>query len=512
MLRTPPAWLPAAIDVSLPPGAETVLGRAELAAPQAGQRHLRLRRDAAGAWFAASADGVQGLRFERGAERIRSGALALRAGQQFQLGAVRYRVDAAGGNTVAFSDGLHAWRYDGATRPARRRGAGRLSGCGARLPACWACGTAGRPARSRSNARCALAATCPAAPRSGMPMRRPAAPSSLFEDGVPLLIAAASLERAPLLVLDAGLPRDLALAEQPLAGVTAITVGRTRMLASVDDGVLRLQPAQRVALFAKPSVELPDGRALALAATRLPGPGRRACRGGLLGAAAAGLLAALLASRTRYRKDLPACVRLGACVALAIAGLGLLLAQRAGGAPGVMPSLLLAWAALWMAMAARRSGAVMMLGVLLLAAGLLLQLELGIGAPDTSWLRHVQKTAAVSTLGLGLVGLAALLKGAKPPGQAGVETLLLLLAGAALAALLLQVGWGNETGVFDLQPVEFAKLALTVLSAHCVALGLGTGRNARRRPAALAAPGLARPAVRRCCWRSRWCRSTIIRP
>ena len=119
----------------------------------------------------------------------------------------------------------------------------------------------------------------------------------------------------------------------------------------------------------------------------------------------------------------------------------------------------------------------MMLGLLLLAAGLLLQLELGIGAPDTSWLRHFQKTAAVSTLGLGLVGLAALLEGAKPPGQAGVETLLLLLAGAALAALLLQVGWGNETGVFDLQPVEFAKLALTVLSAHCVALGLGKGET-----------------------------------
>ena len=475
VLRTPPAWLPAAIEVSLPPAAETVLGRTELAAPQAGQRHLRLRRDAAGAWFAASADGVQGLRFERGALRIRSGAVALRAGQQFQLGAVRYRVDAAGSNTVTFSDGRHAWRYDGAT--VRRDGVA-LGACpgaapGARLLGLWnrwAPGvfTVERALRFGGSLSCGAQVGNADAPAGSAQLS--------IEDGVPLLIAAASLERVPLLVIDAGLPRDLALAEQPLAGLTALTVGRTRMLASLDQGVLRLQPTQRVGLSARPSIQLPEG-------VRWHWQQRDAwawpasLSWWVCGAVAAGLLAALLARRTRHRKDLPACVRLGACAALAIAGLGLLLAQRAGGAPGVMPSLLLAWAALWTAMATRRTGAVMMLGLLLLAAGLLLQLELGIGAPDTSWLRHFQKTAAVSTLGLGLVGLVALLKGAKPPGQAGVETLLLLLAGAALAALLLQVGWGNETGVFDLQPVEFAKLALTVLSAHCVALGLGKGET-----------------------------------
>jgi cell division protein FtsW len=491
VLRTPPAWLPAAIDVKLQPGAETVLGRPELAAPQAGQRHLRLRRDAAGAWFAASADGVQGLRFERGALRIRSGALALRAGGQFQLGAVRYRIDAADSKTVSFSDGLHAWRYDGATV---RRDGTALGACpgaapGARLLGLWnrwAPGalTVERALRFGGNLSCGTQVGNADAPAGSAEL--------LFEDGMPLLIAAAGVERVPLLVLEAGLPRDLALAEQPLAGLTALTVGRTRMLASLDQGVLRLRPAQRVALFAKPSAELPEG-------VRWHWEERAAwawpanLSWWMAGAAAAGLLAAVLASRTRHRKDLPGCVRLGAGAALAIAGLGLLLAQRAGGAPGAMPSLLLAWAALWTATAARRTGAVMMLGVLLLAAGLLLQLELGIGAPDTSWLRHFQKTAAVSTLGLGIVGLATLLTGAKPPGQAGVEMLLLLLAGSALAALLLQVGWGNETGVFDLQPVEFAKLALTVLSAHCVALGLGkaeTRGGALLRWLRLASPAL----------------------
>jgi cell division protein FtsW len=60
-----------------------------------------------------------------------------------------------------------------------------------------------------------------------------------------------------------------------------------------------------------------------------------------------------------------------------------------------------------------------------------------------------------------------------PLPQARIEALLVLLAGAALIALLVQVVFGDETGVFDLQPVEFAKLALAALSAHCLALAAG---------------------------------------
>jgi len=56
---------------------------------------------------------------------------------------------------------------------------------------------------------------------------------------------------------------------------------------------------------------------------------------------------------------------------------------------------------------------------------------------------------------------------------------LLALAAAALLALALQVLFGDETGVFDLQPVEFAKLALTALTAHCLALGFGAPQTGR---------------------------------
>jgi len=469
LLRAPQAWLPAAVEIRLPRGAETVLGRAELAAPQAGTRHLRLRRDASGAWFAASADGVHGLRFERGEERLRSGARALAAGQQWRLGATLYRIEAANAGTVRFSDGAHAWTYDGASL--RRDGAAFDScpgaGPGKQLLALYnrlapRALSVDRPLRFGGNLSCAT--------QVGNADAAPGSAQLTFEDGRPVLLAATGVERVPLLVDENGLPQDLALREQPLAGISAMTAGRTRLLVEGSGEVLRLRPTGRVALFPEARTELPPGvswqweRRDAWSSPPAAGAWAAACLG-------AGLLAAWLARRAR--KDWVSCIRLGAGIALACAGLGLLLAQRGGNAPGVTLSLLLSWAALWHAVTAPRTAAVLRIGVLLLAAGLLLQLELGSGAPDTAWLRHFQKTAAAATLGLGLLGAVPLFTHAKPPAQAQVEIGLLLLAGAALAALLLQVGWGNETGVFDLQPVEFAKLALTVLTAHCVALGLG---------------------------------------
>ena len=491
VLRAAPGWMPASVEIALAPGAGIVLGRAELAAPQAGARHLRLRRDAAGAWFAASADGVQGLRFERGADRMNSGARALHPGVRFQLGAAHYRVDAVDTRGVAFSDGQHAWRYDGATL---RRDGLLLPACpgagpGARLLGLWNRWAPGALARERA---LRLGGNLSCGTRIGNADAAPASAQVRFENGVPLLTAATRLERVPLLVDEDGLPRDLALAEQALAGVGALALGRTRMLVEVQGAVLRLRPTQRVALFPQPALELPEGVRWQWQ-RRSPWTWPASLSWWMPAAAACGLLAALLAAHARFRQDRPSAARLGACVALAVAGLGMLLALRAGTAPGVALSLLLAWAALWTALATRRAGAALLCAVLLLGTGLLLQLELGLGAPDTSWLRHFQKTAAATTFGLGLVGLAGLRASGKPPGQARIETLLLLLAGAAVAALLLQVGWGNETGVFDLQPVELAKLALTLLTAHCVALGLGgveTRGGALKRWLRLAAPAL----------------------
>lgn len=480
VLRMPPAFSPNQVTIRLAPGHSIELGRAELAAPQADPRHLRLRRDSAGRWLIASASGVQGLRVEHGSgvgARTRSGALALQAGQRFRLGAAQYTVDSTSDGLLRFGDGSHTWEYDGALlrRDGSAQGACPQSSPGQRLAGFWnrimpASLGFERPLSFGGNLSCAttIGNADAAAGSAGI----------AFADGVPTLFAASGAGRVPLLAQVDGVPTDLALRELPLAGVSALGVGRTRLLATIEGDTLRLRPVSRVALFADTRAELPDGVSWQWQARNpwqlpdgVPWAGAMAL--------ACGVLAGLLGWRSAWRKQPAVALRFGAGVALALGGLALLLAVRAGQAPGIGPTLLLAWGALWYGLPLRRPNAVLASGVLLLAGGLLLQLELGTAAADTSWMRHFQKTAAATTLGLGLVGiadvagLAGLRTARRPASQAQVEWTLLALAACAVLALLVQVGWGSETGVFDLQPVEFAKLALTVLTAHCIALGLG---------------------------------------
>jgi cell division protein FtsW len=168
----------------------------------------------------------------------------------------------------------------------------------------------------------------------------------------------------------------------------------------------------------------------------------------------------------------------GAVAAMLLAGTGaaLLYLQKTGAAAGAGIVLAAAWAALWCAWLAAGRSLAARTGILLLALGLLAQLDMGLGAPESSWLRHAGKTGALLAIGAGACGLFAALRPAgnvRPLPQARVELGLLLLTGAALLLLVLQVVFGNETGVFDLQPVEFAKLTLAALSAHCLALAAG---------------------------------------
>jgi cell division protein FtsW len=178
-------------------------------------------------------------------------------------------------------------------------------------------------------------------------------------------------------------------------------------------------------------------------------------------------------------------VAAGASATLALAGLTFLLLQRAGTPPGAGLSMLLGWAALWcVLLAPGRLRLAAAAAVLLLGVGLLAQLELGLGALESSWLRHFQKSTALLAIGIG-AGVALQLqlrlrwreRLCSGAGQARVEWLLVMLAGVALCALAAQVLFGDETGVFDLQPVELAKLALAALTAHCLALGMGMGRT-----------------------------------
>jgi len=492
--RAPAAWMPARVSLTLARGAVLVLDSAALGAPPGGPQ-LRLRRDADGRWWAARAGGNGALAFERDGAWRRSGSIGVAAGQRFQLGAAAFTVDGLAGGTVAFSRPGARWRYDGATvlRDGAAQPACPQARIGTRLAALWnraapAPLTLARPLVFGGNLDCG----------NRIALAGLAAPAATIARARAGLLLAGGAGDVPALLLAAGAaPAPLSAREESLDGVQSLVAGRTRLQLDADGDSLHLQPASHVALYSEAQAALPAGVAWTWtrrALWQLP-------QGGWLPLALAGLapLAAigmlLWPQRRRHpAKDLGAAL-IGA--ALAGAGLALIALQRLGLAAGPGIALLLAWAALWLALwAPRRLPLALGAGVLLLAVGLLAQLDLGLGAPDSSWLRHFHKTTALLALGVGAGAALYPLRPALPLAQARIEALLLLLACVALAALALQVAFGDETGVFDLQPVEFAKLALAALTAHCLALAAAS-RDAPR-PAAsrlwrvlrLAAPAL----------------------
>lgn len=436
LLRAPAAHHPARVTLALEPGQAMALSARELGLPSTGQ--LALRRAADGSWHLGADRPVV---LWRDGEPGRTGGTRLRAGQRLQIGQALFTVEQAGDDGLAFRGGGHHWRYDGA----------RVLRDGVIQPPCpdsdlratwnrWAPRLAAfkRPLAFGGNLHCAN--------RIGIPFTEPA--SATVRD----LTLSATM---PILV--DGL--DPAAGDTPLSGLDALGIGRARLALRPDGKHLHLQPQRDVALFADTAVPLPDG---------VSWEWRRRGLWDLPGVSGPALLllfcAAVLAAR-RFPAAIPA--------AVAIAGVAAMAMQRAGAAPGIGIAMLLGWAALWCFLCQpRRPGLATGAGILLLALGLLSQLELGLGAASTGWARHVQKSCALLAIGLGAGGVLRLRAGPLP-ARLQVEYVLAAMALAALLALGLQVAAGDETGVFGLQPVEFAKLALAALAAHCIAVGLG---------------------------------------
>lgn len=488
VLRTPAAWMPSRVTLTLARGATLDLDSAMLGAAPGSAPQLRLRRDGDGAWWLARSVAPGGLlALERDGVRPRSGSALVAAGQRFQLGAAAFTVDALDGSGATFSSKGSRWRFDGATllRDGALQARCPDARLGTRVAAVWnrvvpAPLTLARPLVFGGNLDCGNRIAVAG-------LAAPAATIARARDG--LVLAAGADALAPLLLADgtAAPPAPLAGREQRLDDATALVTGRTRMLVERNGDLLHLQPASHVALYGDTQVRLVPGVRWEWARRGLwQLPDRAGVPAAIAAAALLGSAALLFAGRRRHRpRDLLPAL---AGAALAGCGLGLLWLQRNTGSlggPGALPgaaiSLMVAWGALWLALwAPRRLPLALGAAVLLLAVGLLAQLELGLGAPESSWLRYFQKTAAALALGIGCsVGAGAMLQALRPPRhgmplpQARIEALLVLLAGVALAALLVQVVFGDETGVFDLQPVEFAKLALAALSAHCLALAAG---------------------------------------
>jgi cell division protein FtsW len=476
LVRAPAAFYPAAIDVTLRPGADIVLGQQELAAPGADARHLSVRRDAAGAWWVRNASAGRALLLQQANDEQHTGATILAPGQRIQLGATVFTVN----SPTSFSAPGQLWEYDGATlrRNGAAQGACPDSRFGARVLATWNrivphALTVSRPLVFGGNLYCGN--------RLGVAgIDAGAATASQSAHGITLR----STAQVQLLV--DGFP--LAQRDYALAGVTALIAGRTRLKLAIDGDHLTLRPVSHVALFTQPQLPLP-------AAVQWTWQQRGAWT---LPTAAVWpmailLLGALAACSWRALGGSTIWTWRAAGWLIAGGGLAALLLQRGGNAPGIGISLLLAWAALWyLLLAPGKLHLLTSAAVLLLAVGLLAQLELGLGGAESSWLRHVQKTACLLALGAGLGVQLRLHPRTVPLSQHRREWLLLALAGLALVALVLQVVFGDETGVFDIQPVEFAKLALTALTAHCLAIGMGAQAIAggMRRWVRLGAPAL----------------------
>lgn len=488
LLRAPDAWLPSAIHIALAPGATVALGRRELAAPHADREHLGLRRDARDGWMlrnlSATRQVVLGGADDRGQrQEQRLGSIALAAGDTFQVESALFQVVAADAHTVEFTRNQTYWRYDGATLYRDRQ---PLSDCpdarlSTRLLARWNrlaphALTVARPLVLGGNLYCGN--------RLGVEQVTPGAALLARSNGhLQLAAGTPDGERAAVLVNGFDVRRQ----EVPLTGVQSLIVGHTQFRLDLSAGRLTLVPARQVALHGAPDLKLPETvtwtwqqRDLFGADGSIAAWPIAAASIAVLLAAGVAVLAVMAGSRGTATATISATVAAGLLLA---AGVAALLAQRAGIAPGAALSLLLGASALtlWLALPGRLS-LLTAAGVILLAVGLLTQLEMGLGAPQTTWLRYYQKSAALLAIGCGAGGLLRVWAWrrmvssrahAGPAQQRAIEWLLAGFAAVALAGLAAQVLWGDEGGVFDLQPVELAKLALAALTAHCLALRFG---------------------------------------
>ncbi|WP_228896344.1 FtsW/RodA/SpoVE family cell cycle protein [Pseudoduganella aquatica] len=531
LLRAPAAWSPTAIEIRLAPGVQTILGARELAAPQAERAHIQLRRDAQGAWLLRNLSASRPVVLHGPDGDKRMGSAALAGLGSFQIGGTVFALEQAGaGREAAFHFGGSAWRYDGVTlyRDGSAQPACPDASAAARITALWnrvAPGvlTLARPLAFGGNIHCGnrlgLGGIAPGAAilaRSGGQLVLNAGPQDDGHTALRTIRNAAANAHAPM---QASLRQE----ERPLAGVNSFSIGRTRFLlgpqpGAVDGDALNLEPSRHLALFASPESRLPPGVSWQWRQRTLLGIADSPAILALLAMAiAAQLLAHAGGSRrTPAARAVPApgaagaarlasaepLARAVAAAALLAAGIAAIVAQRAGHPASAACSLLLGASALacWL-LTPRRLPLPLAAALVLLAAGLLAQLELGLGASVSSWLRYYQKSTALLAAGSGASALWHLSRTWRRSAlavtpQRTMEWLLAVLAAVALAALAAQVLWGDETGVFDLQPVELAKLALTALTAHCLALRMSWNDGGHRQPGhaarwlQLAAPAL----------------------
>ena len=510
LLRAPAAWFPAAIEVRLRANEALTLGARDLAAPSADQSHLQLRRDAQGNWLLRNLSATRPVVLYGSGDEQRMGSAPLAGLRRFQIGGAVFMPQSDGAGDTRFGYAGSTWRYDGATL---YRDGLALPPCpdaqlAARLVAFWNRAaphalTVARPLAFGGNLHCGnrlgLAGVLPGAAAlsrvagqlqlgaggqdEGHTVLR-ITPAASTDGGAGAAGGGSISNGGDISGMSFRRQADLRQQERPLAGVTAFSTGRTRyqIVSSLNAAgtSITFQPSRHIALFAAPDARLAPQVAWqwqqrALWDLRTPPMVLF-----LLIATICALAIAIAPQRRGGSCKALAALAPGSMVvasaSLLAAGVAAVIAQRSGHPASAGCSMLLGATglALWLSVP-RRLPLPVAAALVLLAAGLLAQLELGLGAGVSSWLRFYQKSAALLAMGSGAGGLwhcwTRTARGVTP--QRTIEWLLAAFACTALAALAAQVLWGDETGVFDLQPVELAKLALTALTAHCLALRMG---------------------------------------
>lgn len=518
LLQQPQRQALAALDIRLEPGDEIDLGRFGLAAPAADRRHLRLGRDADGTWWIENLSGERAIDLHRlgRAEPMRSLTLTQDRPRTIVFAEQAWTLDVGAHQAQVHleSPERKRWTYDGALLQ---------DATGRSQPPCAGAALSDRllhqwnrvaPASLRRPARLGWGGSVACGNELPVPGLGPGGVRLQQIDGRFRLDADAASSRRVCVpenpVVPGHCPRGRSLFERQvaLAEVDRLVVGRTtydvvgladstpQSKLRPEPSAVRLVPLRRAGWQeSRPDAPSrgvePDARVArsfaALSPWRLPtplgDPQGLVWGAALLFAAWAGLAAWAHVGR----------LRLGAGRAVGWAGSLTLavtsaLAFAAGGRLGEAWTLLLVTAAvLMLGLVPVRGGwawASQGLMALMLCCGLALQMQLAAQAADTGGWAYFQKTGALAAAGLAGLALlgwwlrdASALRRPLVPSEAAAEVLLALPALASLVLLASQALVGNEQGVYGIQPVEAAKLALILLGAHVLALRLAWARQ-----------------------------------
>jgi cell division protein FtsW len=472
LLNAAPRYIPERISVELEAGALRLLGQKELAAVQAESNHIRLRRDATGAWWLANAAESHAVEIRKNGRDELLRTQVLLEGMNVTIGSLQFAVIASAPDLTLRDHNQVIWRFDG--QRLRRNGIEQTPCPDSR----WF--TRYRSLEIGGLLDCGNRVANAGLPEGFAKISRNTANNYVLQGN-------SSLAARSIRITNQNEPGNASLFEQevPLIGISSMVVGRSNYLVSQHGNTLNFIPKSRVQAFASAAPEIPGGvrwqmkpldhwqcsfepKYLLAVVLLLIGAGSILVRRGrydVTAIQAINLAAALMLSAIAFTCYVLSCylgwMQFGAGWALLLESICLATLLFFRPAPGVLATLGLS-------------------GVLL-AFGLATQQALGLESGDSGGLRYFISNACLCAMSMALVAAWFAWRRIRRPTKAhGLRNLEMGLVGLALIAIALlvwQVISGTEAGVGGIQPIEFAKMALVLLSAHALALCLGWSQD-----------------------------------